>query len=64
MEEKSKLICDRCKVEMTEVEATFSYLRRSFHHKVLRCLECGQVYIPEELAKGRMKEVETLLEDK
>lgn len=64
MDEKSKLICDKCQVEMTLVEATFSYLKRSFHHKVLRCPECGQVYIPEELSKGRMKEVETMLEDK
>jgi uncharacterized Zn finger protein len=64
MEQKQKLMCDRCKVEMNLVEAQFSYLGRSFHHKVMRCSECGQVYIPEDLAKGRMSQVEALLEEK
>ena len=64
MEEKQKLICDRCNVEMVELEVEFSYLNRSFRHKVPRCPECGQVYIPEMLAKGRMSEVEKNLEEK
>lgn len=64
MEEKQKLICDKCQIEMEENEVQFSYLNRSFRHKVLRCSKCGQVYIPEELAKGRMSEVEALLEEK
>lgn len=64
MEEKQKLICDKCKVEMTELEVEFSYLNRSFRHKVPRCPECGQVYIPEKLASGRMNEVEKNLEEK
>ena len=42
----------------------FSYLGKQFEHEVDRCPECGQVYIPEELAKGRMAEVEKILEDK
>jgi phage FluMu protein Com len=49
---------------MVELEVEFSYLNRSFRHKVPRCPECGQVYIPEELAAGRMSEVEKNLEDK
>lgn len=64
MEEKPTLICDKCKVEMTEHEVEFSYLNRSFRHKVPRCPECGQVYIPEKLAAGRMSEVEKQLEEK
>ncbi len=64
MEEKQKLICDRCKVEMVEHEVEFSYLNRSFRHKVPRCPDCGQVYIPEKLASGRMSEVEKMLEEK
>lgn len=64
MEEKQKLICDKCKVEMAEFEVEFSYLNRSFRHKVPRCPECGQVYIPEKLASGRMNEVEKNLEEK
>ena len=49
---------------MRLMEAQFSYLKRSFRHKVLRCPQCGQIYISEELARGRMREVETTLEDK
>jgi hypothetical protein len=64
MEEKPILICDKCKVGMVELEVEFSYLNRSFHHKVPRCPECGQVYIPEKLANGRMSEVEKNLEEK
>ncbi len=64
MEEKQKLICDKCKVEMAEFEVEFSYLNRSFRHKVPRCPQCGQVYIPEKLANGRMSEVEKNLEEK
>lgn len=61
---KEPMICERCQVEMTAMDVDFSYLKRSFRHPVLRCPSCGQVYIPEDLAKGRMSEVETLLEDK
>ena len=64
MEKNEKLLCEKCQVEMLPLELEFSYLKRSFHHEVLRCPSCGQVYVPEDLATGRMSEVETLLEDK
>lgn len=64
MEEKQTPICVRCSVEMELMEARFSYLERSFRHKVHRCPQCGQVYIPEDLAKGQMCKVETALEEK
>ncbi|MDX9888150.1 MAG: hypothetical protein RBS51_02675 [Anaerovoracaceae bacterium] len=64
MEQNEKVLCECCHIEMVPLEVEFSYLQRAFRHKVLRCPTCGQVYIPEDLAKGRMKEVETLLEDK
>ena len=64
MEEKQTLVCDRCQVELEERDVQFSYLNRSFRHKVPRCPQCGQVYIPEELVNGRMREVEALLEEK
>lgn len=64
MEEKQKLICERCQVEMEELEVEFTYLSRNFRHKAPRCPICGQVYIPEEIATGRMSEVERMLEEK
>jgi uncharacterized protein with PIN domain len=64
MESEPALICDRCKLELQLMEAQFTYLKRSFRHKILRCPGCGQVYVPEELARGRIREVERTLEDK
>ena len=64
MEEKQKLICDKCKVEMEELDAQFSYLGKSFRHKVTRCPECGHVCLSEELVTGRMSQVESMMEDK
>lgn len=64
MEEKQILICDRCKVEMEELDAQFSYLGKSFRHKVQRCPQCGQVCLSEELVTGRMSQVESMMEDK
>ena len=49
---------------MLPMEANFKYLDRTFKHIVLRCSSCGQVFIPEELATVKMKEVEEALEDK
>jgi uncharacterized Zn finger protein len=63
MEEKLTLMCDRCKVPLVMAEVHFSYLDHNLKHKVLRCPECGQVYLSEELV-GRVKEVETTFEEK
>ncbi len=64
MDEKQTLICNKCKVEMEDSEVQFGYLNHFFRHKVQRCPECGQVYLPEELVNGRMSEVEIVLEEK
>ena len=60
----SDLYCLLHNVPLIEKEAEFSYLDRFFKHKVLRCPVCGFVYVSEELARGRMKEVEQSLENK
>jgi hypothetical protein len=60
----TKIICELDGAEMQPMEAGFSYLGRSFKHTVLRCPVCGQVFIPEEMTAGRMREVEKALEDK
>ena len=58
------LVCNRCGVPMTPIKTQFSYLDHSFSTEVPRCPKCGQVFIEEALAKGRMAEVEASLEDK
>jgi uncharacterized protein (DUF2225 family) len=49
---------------MEKIRTKLAYLNHEFSHELLRCPVCGQVYIPEELANGRISEVETMLEDK
>ena len=60
----SELKCFRCDKPLINKKTVFQYLDRSFTHEVPRCPECGKVYIPMELAEGRMSEVECQLEDK
>lgn len=64
MGKKPVIICDTCKINMEELEVQFSYLSRSFRHKVNRCPQCGQVCLSEDIVTGRMKEVEELMEEK
>jgi hypothetical protein len=64
MPEKKKLICCKCNKELELVKTDFTYLGHSFFTDVPRCPECGQVFISEDLVKGRMKDVEMQLEDK
>ena len=64
VENKEKLICCRCNKELVPTQTFFDYLGPNFHTDILRCPECGEVYIPESLVKGRMAEVEQELEDK
>lgn len=59
-----RLMCDRCKVEMTKIEVQFNYLSRNFRYKVPRCPSCGQVSLPEELVEGKMADVEAMIEEK
>jgi ribosomal protein S27AE len=59
-----RLVCGKCGLELEPMRTQFSYLGHSFHTDIPRCPGCGQAFIPEGLAKGRMSEVETSLEDK
>jgi hypothetical protein len=64
MGESRTLICQKCLKELVPRKTDFSYLGHSFFTEILKCPECGQVFIPEEIAKGRIAEVEMQLEDK
>ncbi|MDD4644370.1 MAG: hypothetical protein PHY99_00105 [Bacteroidales bacterium] len=64
MPETRKMICCKCNKELEMIKTDFSYLGHSFFTEVPKCPECGQVFIPEELARGRISEVEMQMEDK
>ena len=56
--------CDKCKKELVMTKVSFEYMGRTFDHEVPACPECGKAFISRELVKGKMAEVETLMEDK
>ncbi len=57
-------ICQKCNCELVKKSTSFSYMGRTFNTELYRCPKCGQVMVPVELVKGKMKEVETIMEDK
>lgn len=61
---EEQLICMKCNVPLVPLKTTFTYLKHEFYADLPRCPVCKQVYVSEELAKGRMASVETTLEDK
>ena len=65
MDEAGKnLICGLCNKPLKLVNTEFKYLGQNFHADLPTCETCGQVYVPYDLAKSRIREVETELEDK
>lgn len=56
--------CAKCKEKLVLKKTAFNYLGHKFSHEVLCCPKCGNVFIPKELAEGRMAEVEQQMEDK
>lgn len=57
-------ICDKCKKHLEPHIVKVSYLGGNFEVELMRCPECKNVYISENLAIGKMLEVEKGLEDK
>jgi hypothetical protein len=58
------LICAQCRLPLQPGPVTVSYLGQSFPVELPRCPQCGYTYIPEDLATGKMQQVEQALEDK
>ncbi|MEA4907507.1 MAG: hypothetical protein GYA17_13510 [Chloroflexi bacterium] len=56
--------CDNCGVPLAPGQITVSYLGNAYPVNLLRCPNCGLVLVTEELALGKMSEVEKALEDK
>jgi len=61
---KKTMLCAKCNVALARGKVTVSYLGSSFPVELPRCPSCGQVYVPEDLALGKMLQVEKALEDK
>jgi hypothetical protein len=63
-EGQANWICARCNVPLESGKVTVSYLGNAFPVDLLKCPGCGLAFIPEDLALGKMAEVERTLEDK
>lgn len=64
LEETPRLICTLCDELLVPRQITLSYLNSSFPVELPACPVCGQYFIPEELATGKILHVEKSLEDK
>ena len=56
--------CAKCGVPLVVGKVSVEYLGSAYPVNLLKCPRCGLVMVPEELALGRMAEVEKTLEDK
>lgn len=56
--------CSSCNCPLQPAKVNVSYLNSVFNVELMACPECGFILVPEELAVGKMLEVEQLLEDK
>lgn len=63
-EADAKWKCVECGGELTPGTVVITYLGSEFTAELMRCEQCGFVLISEDLATGKMLEVEKLLEDK
>ena len=57
-------VCGKCGAVLERALVAVTYMGSSFEVELPRCPQCGFTYIPEELAQGKMLEVERILEDK
>jgi len=57
-------VCCRCGQRLVAGPVTVEYMGNQFTTDLPRCPACGLVHISEDLATGKMAEVEQLLEDK
>ena len=62
--EEKAWLCLKCNLALEMGKIGVSYLGNTFPVDLPICPGCGQVYVREDLALGRMAEVEKLLEDK
>ncbi|MGE5628299.1 MAG: DVU_1557 family redox protein [Solirubrobacterales bacterium] len=63
-DKNNKWKCAKCGEELTLGKVNLTYLNGNFEVELLKCEKCGMVLITEELATGKMLEVEKSLEDK
>ena len=62
--DQSEMICSACNEPMKKGSITLTYLGSTFPVGLFKCEQCNMVFIQEDLATGKMEQVEKTLEDK
>ena len=62
--EAAEWTCSGCNVPLEMQKVEVAYRGSKYPVALPRCPKCGIVFISEELAVGKMAEIERLLEDK
>lgn len=57
-------ICNKCKKELELRKVKVCYLGGNFEVELMKCPKCNVAFVGEDLALGKMLEVEKGLEDK
>ena len=57
-------LCSKCSLPLRPRQIMVAYLGHAYPVDLMCCPQCGLVFVPEDLALGRMAEVEKALEDK
>lgn len=63
-EKNTPWICGKCRIKLELHKSKVRYLDGNFEVELMKCPKCNKVFISEELALGKMLEVEKGLEDK
>ncbi len=56
--------CAACNQTLVPRKLSITYLKSEFHVELMSCPQCNMTLVEEDLAVGKMFEVEQLLEDK
>ncbi|OYP11529.1 hypothetical protein C8E03_102194 [Lachnotalea glycerini] len=59
-----EFICEKCGIPLIKSQVRFKYMNNAFPVELLMCPKCKFIYVPEELAMGKVLKVEKSLEDK
>ena len=62
--EESNWRCRRCNLDLVVGPVSVSYMGSRFTTDLPHCPSCGMVFVSEEVALGKMADVERILEDK
>lgn len=62
--EASEWTCSKCCKALEAGSVEVAYMGSKYPVELPRCPACGIVFIPEQLALGKMAQIEQLLEDK